>query len=247
MNKRGDLLLFNVRNASVTRVFPSDDLVKTYLENRDTVARYLPIPQTLRVGDRVVSEVLVSGKNGFSVGTESKLLLWRKFLAAYEDLSTAATNDAGLIIAELRAEISELQPHHGPLQSTEKMLSTLNSSWRTFAMHGDLSGNNVVVDGNSFVVIDYDDVARHPFFFDVILFTLRDDVLRSMLRRGMFDEDLKRLADAAGADFSSDHLQSWINYVVLRLAADRCRATFEELESALKATRERLVPNDPGL
>lgn len=237
---RGTTLLVAERQA--IKVFAvADSEVLTVCHDPDVLARldlgfsalvpYLSVASiTVDHANRTVTEPLIHGQAFHRANPARRDQAYRSLIADLTELTInaserplggeAATQVVQCVIDEVRPNVfaSVLSARRAEIEAL-LAISPITPS------HGDLHGNNVLVDGSGPKVIDLDHFGRRPFFYDALTLplvrtpqspagtTFFNDVLG-----GRFDSEIDTLCKAARVnEFSGDRHAYFLATVVLKL------------------------------
>lgn len=235
LGKSGVALLFLEGGAGVERVLTAEQRSK-FLSNRAEVASYLPVPAARVTSSGHIWEASCGETNLFMVGVECRLRVFEDLVRRYSERAAIAKTSENCI-HQLMDQIAQLD---GSCADRRRdAVSRFDGDWPAFMMHADLSGNNIFVEGSSYRVIDFDDAAERPFFFDLLLLALRDRELRSALGIQGIRDSLSAIAASGGYHAPID-LKVCATFVAFQLAVDATELTGERLEVTYRRAFDRL-------
>ncbi|WP_150308022.1 phosphotransferase [Planctomonas psychrotolerans] len=224
--KAGGLILFDDARKRVVHVaeepYPAD-----YAERRRFLSEYLPAPAAELSADRLrLTEDLAAGVAFESLAPGRKRAIARDFMAKASFLveqNSSASATAVVASALAAADRAEGLPEHvaSRLPELRPALAAAAATWPLIPAHGDLTGLNILVEGEAdWSLIDFEDADDLPFFYDAACLLLSDPDLRPDAVNGAFDDDLRRLAQSAGTAAEPAHLDLYLAATAL-IAADR--------------------------
>ncbi|MFD3443761.1 phosphotransferase [Microbacteriaceae bacterium 4G12] len=211
--KAGGLILFDASRGVVVHrrraVLPAG-----YETNRELLQRHLPGPGWSLDGDRrTLTENLAPGSVLREQSPAVRVDVARDLLVASAG-SVAATRRgtaADQVQAAVRAVLADPSvPTElaARVHAAAEELGAAARSWPLALSHGDLTGLNVMVTSTGeWTVIDFEDCAELPYFFDACSLLIRDEHLLDAARGGGFDTQLATLHAAAGVRTTESSLE----------------------------------------
>jgi Phosphotransferase enzyme family len=198
-----------------------------YESTRALVQRHLPGPGWRVDGERsTVTEDLVAGTVLRDHPAALRVDVAGRILTA--SAQAVAATSRGSAVAQLEASInSVLEDTAVPADLATRVragaaeLRDAARLWPLALSHGDLTGLNVMVTpSGEWTVIDFEDCAELPYFFDACSLLIRDEHLLGVARGGGFDQQLAAVDAAAGVSTNETSLELRLRATAL-IAATR--------------------------
>jgi hypothetical protein len=226
--KAGGMLLFEVSSGRVIHL-PRDPFATDYRRRREALAQHLPVPAFRLTPDRaVLTEHLVTGIPLLECALEVKERVTRDLIGratamvgatrphsignANGDDSTDVINDA---LATFDAATDIAPSIRALIAAQRDALVAAAKTWPLVASHGDANGLNIVVDGDDWTLIDFEDCGDLPYFYDALSPVVSDRPLAQLALRGAFDDQLTALTQAAGLSAEASHVALQLTAVAL--------------------------------
>jgi hypothetical protein len=224
ISKDGTILLFDRPAWSVERRYPSS-VDSSYLDHRNALSLFLPTPaMTMSSDRRVLTEELLDGQLLSSCAPEAKLAVFQTLAEGYAKMFAATHYNAECLEAMAAVSTSDSSAYttEWPRTQTGSELVRVMFSWTWFMSHGDLSAKNIIVGPRGATLIDFDDMALRPWFFDLVLLAMRDEFLGKLLVRGDLNIELAKIDAAA---LIVEDLPQMMEFVFGQVCTDRSSKT----------------------
>ncbi len=90
-----------------------------------------------------------------------------------------------------------------------------SSDYKKCITHGDISTNNIIYDGKEFYYIDFENISKRIFFYDILGYLCKAKIndncsaIENYLR-GKYDSEFKKFFSKYGVDFCEDYRRAYI-------------------------------------
>ncbi|WP_108248969.1 phosphotransferase [Planctomonas deserti] len=202
--KAGGLILFDAGRGVVVHRRRAN-LPVGYETHRELLQRHFPGPGwSLDRDRRTLTEDLAPGSVLREQSPAVRLAVARDMLTASAGAVAAtrrgtAADQVEAAVRAVLADPSVPTELAARVRTAAEELGAAARSWPLALSHGDLTGLNVMVTPTGeWTVIDFEDCAELPYFFDACSLLIRDEHLLDAAREGGFDTQLATLHAAAG-------------------------------------------------
>lgn len=203
----GTIKLFSTDQSTVQIHVADPKDARLLVEAHQTLGRHLPVtPLRHTETDYILEEPYVNGYPFWTLSLDQQVAIYKMLLRTFADI-TQYRSEPPLSFDKAKQSLLFTAETFSPRGLSEKHLqeaiALLVQSPLT-PSHGDLHGDNILINGGQPTIIDLDKYAYRPFFFDALsvpfLNAHRYSDLRLLkaFRDGKFDSEFANLFKAAG-------------------------------------------------
>jgi len=230
--KHPAIKLFAVADPEVLTLHQSPDVLARLDLGYSALAPYLSLARiTVDNVNHTVREQLVDGRAFHLVTPARRNQAYRSLLGGFAELTMSASKrplggEAAMHMVQCVIDNSAPTDFASVLSAHRADIEDLIAISPVTPSHGDLHGNNVLVDRAGPKIIDLDHFGWRPFFYDTLTLPLvrtpqsptAGTPLFNDVLAGRFDSELDTLCRAARVkQFSSDKLTYFLAAIVLRV------------------------------